>query len=64
MDHRHAKEDSGMPTHEEIEEALRQRLLDAIRSDVMTSESVLTLVEAYAWLREPAQSHAVRRPSP
>jgi hypothetical protein len=52
-----------MPTHEEIEEALRQRLLDAVRSDVMTSESVLTLTEAYAWLREPAQSHSSRHSS-
>jgi len=51
-----------MPTHEEIEEALRQRLFDAIRSDVLTSESVLTLAEAYAWVREPGQPHAARRP--
>ena len=53
-----------MPTHEEIEEALRQRLFDAIRSDALTSESVLTLAEAYAWVREPGQPHAARRPPP
>jgi hypothetical protein len=50
-----------MATHEEIEEALRQRLFEAIGSEALTSESVLTLAEAYAWVREPGQPHTARR---
>ncbi len=50
-----------MPTQEEVIEALRERMLEAIKSRNMTSESVLTLAEAYAWLVAPDQPHAGRR---
>jgi hypothetical protein len=52
-----------MPTHDQIVEALRERLLEAITSRNMTSETLLTLAEAYAWLVAPDQSHAPRRSS-
>ncbi|MGD0082701.1 MAG: hypothetical protein ABSD78_05815 [Acidimicrobiales bacterium] len=50
-----------MPTHDELVEALRERLLEAITSRNMTSETLLTLAEAYAWLLAPDQPHAPRR---
>ncbi|MGH9172604.1 MAG: hypothetical protein ACRD0Z_17355 [Acidimicrobiales bacterium] len=52
-----------MPTQDQVVEALRERLLEAITSRNMTSESLLTLAEAYAWLVAPDQPHSGRRPS-
>ena len=53
--------DGAMPTDEELLEAIRERLLDAISSKTTTSESILTLAEAYAWLRSPEAGHGPRR---
>jgi hypothetical protein len=50
-----------MPTQDQVVDALRERLLEAITSRNMTSETVLTLAEAYAWLVAPEQPHAPRR---
>jgi hypothetical protein len=50
-----------MPTHDDLLEALRGRLLEAISSTTTTSDSVLTLSEAYAWLRAPDAAHGSRR---
>jgi hypothetical protein len=52
-----------MPTQDQIVDALRERLLEAITSRNMTSETLLTLAEAYAWLVAPDQAHAPRRSS-
>ena len=52
-----------MPTQDQIVEALRERLLEAITSRNMTSETLLTLAEAYAWLVAPDQAHAPRSSS-
>jgi hypothetical protein len=52
-----------MPTQDQVVEALRERLLEAITSRNNTSETLLTLAEAYAWLVAPEQSHASRRAS-
>jgi hypothetical protein len=52
-----------MPTHDQLIDALRERLLEAITSRNMTSDSLLTLAEAYAWLVAPDQPHAGRRQS-
>jgi hypothetical protein len=53
-----------MPTHDQLIDALRERLLEAITSRNMTSESLLTLAEAYAWLIAPDQPHSGRRSPP
>lgn len=50
-----------MPTHDQIVEALRERMLEAITSRNMTSETLLTLAEAYAWLVAPDQAHGPRK---
>jgi hypothetical protein len=50
-----------MPTHDQIVEALRDRLLEAITSRNMTSDTILSLSEAYAWLIAPDQPHGQRR---
>lgn len=50
-----------MPTDDELLEALRERLLDAIRSQTTTSDTILTLAEAYAWLQAPGATHGVRQ---
>ncbi len=50
-----------MTTHEQIVDALRERLLEAITSRNNTSETLLTLAEAYAWLLAPDQSHGQRK---
>jgi len=50
-----------MPTQDQVVDALRERLLEAITSRNMTSDTLLTLAEAYAWLVAPEQSHASRR---
>jgi hypothetical protein len=52
-----------MPTQDQIVDALRERLLEAITSRNMTSDTLLTLAEAYAWLVAPDQPHAPRRSS-
>jgi hypothetical protein len=55
------KEGTVMTTHEQIVDALRERLLEAITSRNNTSETLLTLAEAYAWLLAPDQSHGQRK---
>jgi hypothetical protein len=50
-----------MPSHDQLVEALRERMLEAITSRNMTSETLLTLAEAYAWLLAPDQSHGQRK---
>jgi hypothetical protein len=52
-----------MPTQDQIVDALRERLLEAITSRNMTSETLLTPAEAYAWIVAPDQAHASRRSS-
>ncbi|MGA8681532.1 MAG: hypothetical protein ABSB54_04985 [Acidimicrobiales bacterium] len=50
-----------MPTQDQIVDALRERMLEAITSRNMTSETLLTLAEAYAWLVAPDQAHGPRK---
>ncbi|MHB1509211.1 MAG: hypothetical protein ACYCST_00250 [Acidimicrobiales bacterium] len=50
-----------MATQDQIVDALRERLLEAITSRNNTSETLLTLAEAYAWLVAPDQSHGPRK---
>ena len=52
-----------MATHEEVLESLRRRLLEAIESTSVTSDTILTLAEAYAWLIAPEQPHGGGRHS-
>jgi hypothetical protein len=59
--HRYRLQENVMPTHDQIVEALRERLLEAITSRNMTSETLLTLAEAYAWLVAPDQPHGPRK---
>jgi hypothetical protein len=51
-----------VPTQDQIIDALRERLLEAITSRNMTSDTLLTLAEAYAWLVAPDQPHAGHQP--
>jgi len=46
-----------MPSQDEVLAALRERLVEAIESKTTTSETILTLAEAYAWLVAPEQPH-------
>lgn len=55
------QEDTVMATQDQIVDALRERLLEAITSRNNTSETLLTLAEAYAWLVAPDQSHGPRK---
>ena len=50
-----------MPTQDQNVAALRERMLEAITSRNMTSETLLTLAEAYAWLVAPDQPHGPRK---
>lgn len=49
-----------MVSAEEMLAALRQRLLEAIESKTVTSDTILTLAEAHAWLVAPEQPHGGR----
>ena len=49
-------DDGGMATTDELLVALDRRLLEAIESKA-TSDTILKLAEARAWLSSPAQSH-------
>jgi hypothetical protein len=51
-----------VPTQDQIIDALRERLLEAITSRNMTSDTLLTLAEAYAWLVAPDQPHGRHQP--
>jgi hypothetical protein len=50
-----------MATTEELLEALDQRLLEALGTRA-TSDTILKLAEARAWLTDPAQPHASSLP--
>lgn len=58
-----AHEENTMTTQDQIVDALRERLLEAITSRNNTSETLLTLAEAYAWLVAPDQAHGQRKPA-
>jgi hypothetical protein len=62
-EHPLVRQEKPVPTHDQIIEALRDRLLEAITSRNMTSDTILTLAEAYAWLTAPDQPHGQRRDS-
>jgi|GEM_PF-3425160 hypothetical protein len=59
--HRYRPQENEMPTQDQIVDALRERMLEAITSRNMTSETLLTLAEAYAWLVAPDQAHGPRK---
>ncbi len=48
-----------MPSEEEILAALDRRLLEAITGEA-TSETILRLAEARAWVLAPSQHHGAR----
>ena len=45
-----------MPTQDELADAVAERLLQLMRENA-TSDTILKLAEAWAWIREPGQSH-------